>query len=134
MLDKIVDDNLMLIGDAAGQLIPMTGAGIHSGIESGKIAGKEAVDAIVGEDTSAKRLSQYRTKFEKYWGKRIKDSRKIVEMLDKFSDEDLNILSTVITNDEILALANGENTKKTIAKIVARSPGKIMKLMAAYLK
>ena len=134
MLDKIVDDNLMLVGDAAGQLIPMTGAGIHSGIEAGKIAGKEAVDAIIGEDTSAKRLNQYRIRFESYWGKRIKDSRNIVEMLDKFSDDDLNILSTVITNDEILALANGENIKKTIAKIVARSPGKIMKLMAAYLK
>jgi digeranylgeranylglycerophospholipid reductase len=134
MLDKIVDDNLMLIGDAAGQLIPMTGAGIHSGIASGKIAGVEAVAAIVGEDTSAKRLGVYRTKFERYWGKRIKDSRKIVEMLDKFSDEDLNILSTVITNDEILSLANGMGTKKTIAKIVAKSPRKIMKLMAAHLK
>jgi digeranylgeranylglycerophospholipid reductase len=134
MLDKIVEDNMMLVGDAAGQLIPMTGAGIHSGIEAGKMAGAEAVDAIVGEDTSAKRLGQYRVNFEKYWGKRIKDSRKIVEMLDKFSDEDLNALSTVITNDEILSLANGEGTKKTLAKIVARSPGKIMKLMAAYLK
>ena len=133
MLDKIVDDNLMLVGDAAGQLIPMTGAGIHSGIEAGKMAGKEAVDAIVGEDTSAKRLDQYRVKFEKYWGKRISDSRRIVEMLDRFSDEDLNALSTVITNDEILSLANGENTKRTVAKIVARSPGKIMKLMTAYL-
>lgn len=134
MLDEIVADNLILVGDAAGQLIPMTGAGIHCGIEAGKMAGKEAVDAIVGEDTSAKRLSQYRKKFEKYWGKRIRDSRRIVEMLDKFSDEDLNTLSTIITNDEILALANGENTKRTVAKIVARSPGKIMKLMAAYLK
>ncbi len=134
MLDKIVDDNLMLVGDAAGQLIPMTGAGIHSGIEAGKMAGAEAVEAIVGEDTSAKRLNQYRVKFEKYWGKRIKDSRKIVEMLDKFSDDDLNTLSTIITNEEILALANGENSKRTIAKIVARSPRKIMKLMAAYLR
>jgi digeranylgeranylglycerophospholipid reductase len=134
MLDKIVDDNLMLVGDAAGQLVPMTGAGIHSGIEAGKMAGKEAVDAIVGEDTSAKRLNQYRVKFEKYWGKRIRDSRRIVEMLDKFSDDDLNILSTVITNDEILSLANGQNTKRMVAKICARSPGKIMKLMAAYLK
>ena len=134
MLDEIVADNLILVGDAAGQLIPMTGAGIHSGIEAGKMAGKEAVDAIVGEDTSAKRLSQYRKKFEKYWGKRIRDSRRIVEMLDKFSDEDLNTLSMIITNDEILSLANGENTKRTVAKIVARTPGKIMKLMAAYLK
>ena len=134
MLNKIVDDNLMLVGDAAGQLVPMTGAGIHSGIEAGKMAGREAVDAIVGEDTSAKRLNLYRVKFEKYWGKRIRDSRRIVEMLDKFSDYDLNTLSTVITNDEILSLANGQNTKRTVAKICARSPGKIMRLMAAYLK
>jgi digeranylgeranylglycerophospholipid reductase len=134
MLNKIVDDNLMLVGDAAGQLIPMTGAGIHCGIEAGKIAGAEAVEAIVGEDTTATRLNQYRVKFERYWGKRIKDSRRIVEMLDKFSDDDLNTLSTIITNEEILALANGENSKRTIAKIIARSPRKIMKLMAAYLR
>jgi len=134
MLDKIVEDNLMLVGDAAGQLIPMTGAGIHSGIEAGKMAGAEAVEAIVSEDTSAKRLNQYRVKFERYWGKRIKDSRRIVEMLDRFSDDDLNILSTIITNEEILALANGENSKRTVAKIIARSPRKIMRLMAAYLR
>jgi digeranylgeranylglycerophospholipid reductase len=134
MLDEIVADNLILVGDAAGQLIPMTGAGIHSGIEAGKMAGKEAVDAIVGEDTSANRLNGYRKKFERYWGKRIRDSRRIVEMLDRFSDEDLDTLSTIITNEEILSLANGVNTKRTVAKIVARSPGKIMKLMASYLK
>jgi digeranylgeranylglycerophospholipid reductase len=134
MLDKIVEDNLMLVGDAAGQLVPMTGAGIHSGIEAGKAAGKEAVEAIVGEDTSAKRLNMYKVKFEKYWGKRIRDSRRIVEMLDKFSDDDVNTLSMIITNEEIVSLANGENAKRTIAKICARSPGKIIKLMAAYLK
>ena len=124
----------MLVGDAAGQLVPMTGAGIHSSIEAGKMAGKEAVEAIEEEDTSAKRLNQYRVKFEKMWGKRIRDSRRIVEMLDKFSDDDLDTLSTIITNDEILSLANGHHIKRTIAKICARSPGKIIKLMAAYLK
>jgi len=134
MLERITSDGLILVGDAAGQLIPMTGAGIHSGIEAGKMAGSEAVDAIVGEDTSATRLNQYRINFEKYWGKRMKDSRRVVEMLDKFSDDDLNSLADIITNDEILALANGENTKRIIAKIVTRSPGKIMKLMTAYLK
>jgi hypothetical protein len=73
-------------------------------------------------------------KFERYWGKRMRDSRRILEMLDKFSDDDLNILSTIITNEEILSLANGQNTKRTVAKICARSPGKIIKLMAAYLR
>jgi len=133
ILDKIVDDNLILVGDAAGQIVPCTGAGIHSSIEAGKMAGKEAAEAIKIGDTTKERLTKYRDQFDKYWGKRIRDSRKIVEMLDKFKDDDLNSLAEIITNEEILALANGENTTSALARIVARSPGKIVKLMAAYL-
>ena len=133
IIEKITDDHLILVGDAAGELIPMTGAGIHSGIEAGKLAGKEAALAVEEGNFSGKRLGVYRKNFEKYWGKRIKDSRKVVEMLDKFNDDDLNTLAEIITNDEILALTNGQNVKRTLAKIIARSPVKIMKLMKAYL-
>jgi digeranylgeranylglycerophospholipid reductase len=133
VLNKIVDDNLMLVGDAAGQIVPCTGAGIHSSIEAGKMAGAEAAEAISVGDTSKERLTRYRDKFEKYWGKRIRNSQKIVEMLDKFKDDDLNSLAEIITNDEILALANGEGTAQALARIIARSPGKIVKLMTAYL-
>jgi digeranylgeranylglycerophospholipid reductase len=97
------------------------------------MAGKEAALAVEEGNFSAKRLEVYRKNFERYWGKRINDSRRVVEMLDKFSDDDLDILSEIITNDEILSLANGQNIKRTIAKIVARSPAKIIRLMKAYL-
>jgi digeranylgeranylglycerophospholipid reductase len=127
-------DGLILVGDAAGMLIPMTGAGIHSGIESGKMAGIVAANAVIEEDVSEKRLSEFRREFDKYWGKRIKESGKVLEMLDKFKDDDLNILADVITNDDILALANGENVKMTLAGIVKRSPRKIVHLIRAYLR
>ena len=133
-LDKIIMDGLILVGDAAGMLIPMTGAGIHSGIESGKMAGIVAANAVIEEDVSEKRLSEFRREFDKYWGKRIKESGKVLEMLDKFKDDDLNILADVITNDDILALANGENVKMTLAGIVKRSPRKIVHLIRAYLR
>jgi digeranylgeranylglycerophospholipid reductase len=133
MLEKIVDDHLMLVGDAAGQLIPMTGAGVHSGVEAGKIAGAVAAEAVEEGDLSVERLSEYRTSFEKYWGKRIRDSRRVVEMLDKFNDDDLDALASIVTNEDVLNLANGNDVKKTLARIVKRSPVKIMKLIAAYL-
>lgn len=133
-LKRIVDDGLMLIGDAAGQLIPMTGAGIHPGIESGKIAGEVAAKAVKEGDVSASRLMEYRNRFDKYWGKRIKDSRRVVEMFDKFSDEDLNTLAEVITNEDISDLVNGTNVAGAVAGIIARSPGKIIRLMGAYLR
>lgn len=133
VLEKIVDEGIMLAGDAAGQLIPMTGAGIHTAIEAGKIAGKVAAEAIKEEDISIKRLSEYPQLFERYWGKRIRESRKIVEMLDKFNDEDLNNLAAIITKEDVFSLANGTNIPSTLTRIFARSPLKLMRLMKAYL-
>jgi digeranylgeranylglycerophospholipid reductase len=133
-LDTIVDNGLMLVGDAAGQLIPMTGAGIHSGIEAGKMAGRVAAKAVKEKDVSAERLWEYRSQFDEYWGKRISESRRVLNMLDKFSDEDLTLLAQVVTNEDILALANGENVAGTIAGIMRRSPRKIIRLIKAYLR
>jgi digeranylgeranylglycerophospholipid reductase len=132
--DRIVADGLMLVGDAAGQLIPMTGAGIHSSIEAGKMAGRVAAEAVKEGDVSAKRLSAYREEFDEYWGKRIRESGRVIEMIDRFSDDDLNTLSEVINNEDILALANGTNVAATIAGLVKRSPMKIIRLIRAYLR
>jgi digeranylgeranylglycerophospholipid reductase len=133
-LDRIVADGLMLVGDAAGQLMPMTGAGIHSGIEAGKMAGRVAAEAVKVGDVSERRLSAYRREFDVYWGKRIRDSCRVLEMLDRFTDEDLNTLSGVITNDDVLSLAYGINVAGTVAGLVARSPRKIIRLIGAYLR
>lgn len=133
-LDRIVENGLMLAGDSAGQLIPMTGAGIHSGIEAGKMAGRVAAEAVKERDVSAERLYTYRVEFDEYWGKRIRESSRVLDMLDKFSDEDLNTLAKVITNQDILSLANGENVAGTITGLVRRSPRKIIRLIRAYLR
>jgi digeranylgeranylglycerophospholipid reductase len=134
VLDKAVSDGLMLTGDSAGQLIPATGAGIHSGLESGKMAGEVAAKAVEEGNVSAGRLSEYEKRFDSYWGQRIRDSRKVVEMLDKFSDENLNILAKVMTHEDVLNLANGTSVARTLTRIVARSPREIINLMSAYLK
>jgi digeranylgeranylglycerophospholipid reductase len=132
-LEKIVGNGIILCGDAAGQLIPMTGAGIHSGVEAGKMAGETAARAVEEGDTSAVRLSEYERLFGEYWGKRIKDSRRVLEMLDKFSDENLNTLAKVVTNEDVLNLANGTAVARTMTKIVARAPVGILGLLSAYL-
>jgi len=133
-IDKYIMDGLILVGDAAGMLIPMTGAGIHSSIEAGKMAGKVAADAVKEGNVSEKRLQEFKKMFDKYWDKRIRESGKVLEMLDKFNDEDLNTLADVVTNDDIVALANGENVAIALAGIIKRSPGKLIHLIRAYLR
>lgn len=134
ILDQIVMDGLMLVGDAAGMVIPMTGAGIHSAIESGKMAGRVAAEAIKIGDVSEKRLKRYRDEFDRYWGKRIRESGRVLEMMDKFEDEDFNILAEVVTNEDIIALANGEKATIALAGIIKRSPKKLIKLIRSYLR
>lgn len=133
-LDEIVMDGLMLSGDSAGQLIPMTGAGIHSGIQSGKMAGRVASEAVKEGNVSAEKLNEYKKEFDVYWGKRIIEAGKVLHMLDKFSDEDLDVLADVISTEEIMHMANGLNVASTLAGLVKKSPRKLMQLIRAYLR
>ena len=98
------------------------------------MAGRVAAEAVKEGDVSEKRLLAYKTEFDKFWGKSIKESGKVLEMLDKFSDEDIEMLSDVITQDDIRSLANGENVAVSIAGLIKRSPGKIIHLVRAYLR
>jgi len=132
-LDKIIMNGLMLIGDAAGQVTPMTGAGIHSGIAAGKIAGRIAAEAIHMGDNSTTKLGEYVKGFDRYWGKSIQDSGKVLRMLDKFSDDDLNKIQEVITQEDIMNLTNGINVPTTLTRITTRSPLKLLKLLKTAL-
>lgn len=134
VIDRVVDNGLMLVGDAAGQLIPCTGAGVHTGVVAGRIAGDVAAKAVLEGDVTASRLSDYNRRFNVSWGKRIRDSRKVVEMLDRFSDEDLNTFAEILTSNDVVALANGINVAKVLVGLVKRAPLKIIRIIASYIK
>jgi digeranylgeranylglycerophospholipid reductase len=63
-IEQYVMDNMMLCGDAAGQVIPLTGAGIHTSLVSGKVAGEVAGKAILAGDPSARKLDDYKKRFD----------------------------------------------------------------------
>lgn len=49
-LPRIVHENIALVGDAAGQTHPITGAGIFSAVTCGRLAGKWAARTIARQD------------------------------------------------------------------------------------
>jgi len=89
-VESYVADNLMLCGDAASQVIPLTGAGIHTGLVAGKIAGEEAAISALKGNVSAANLQRYRDRFDKLWGQRISNSLKALDSFERFSDNELN--------------------------------------------
>ncbi|UCE74679.1 MAG: NAD(P)/FAD-dependent oxidoreductase [Methanomassiliicoccales archaeon] len=69
-IDKTVGDGILLVGDAARQVNPMTGGGIANACICGKIAGE-----VIGEAQKAQDFScEFLNKYEKRWRKRLEDS------------------------------------------------------------
>ncbi|MEW5720683.1 MAG: geranylgeranyl reductase family protein, partial [Chloroflexota bacterium] len=65
---RIVGDGIMLIGDAARQVDPLTGGGIINAMIAGRIAAQVARDAIAARDVSASFLSRYADAWRKARG------------------------------------------------------------------
>ncbi len=118
MLKKIVDDNLMLIGEAAGQVIPLTGGGIHSSIAGGAIAAEVASQALEEDDLRSSKLKAYVNEYSSYWGKRIRDSKRALSVIEKLSDKELNELAKILDSKDILDLANGEDLMRVATKLM----------------
>jgi len=124
---RYVQDNMMLCGDAAGQVIPLTGAGIHTGIAAGKIAGEVAAKAVAEGNLSGSRLKEYQERFDAYFGNRISNSLKALESFEKFSDDDLNVITEYLEGQDLVDMANGYSPTRAISLLV-RHPLLAMKV------
>lgn len=86
--ETLVKNNVMLVGDAAHQVNPVSGGGIISGMIGGMIAGEVATESLKRNDLS------YLTEYEKLWQKRLgwrhEVYYKIKEAISNFSDDTLN--------------------------------------------
>ncbi len=120
-LKSVVRDGLMICGDSAGQVIPLTGAGIHSSIVAGSIAGGVASRAVREGDISSERLAEYEAEFGRIWGNRISKSLKALRVLESLSDEDLNELAGMLKAEDVLDLANGLNLER-VARYLLKHP------------
>ena len=94
-LDKISAPGIILVGDAARQVNPLSGGGIVSGMIGGKIGGITAADAVILND-----LDHLLT-YDKAWydrlGKRHEIFNKIKNGIYGFSDEKFNDIAHSFT-------------------------------------
>jgi digeranylgeranylglycerophospholipid reductase len=65
---QIVKDGLMVVGDAARQVDPLTGGGIINAMTAGKMAASVAVEAIAAGDTSSTFLDRYHEQWKRSIG------------------------------------------------------------------
>ena len=93
-LDKISALGIMLVGDAARQVNPLSGGGIASGMIGGSIAGRIAAEAV------KMNKPDYLLSYDKAWGDRLGKRHvtfdKIKNGIYNFSDEKFNKIAHAV--------------------------------------
>jgi len=128
-LPEITRDNLMLVGDAARQLNPVTGGGLSNILVAGYLAGTVAAEAVKKNDFSHKSLGKYHKQWMKEKGNHQKVHYKLKQVFFDFSDDELN---------EIVGLlAEIPEDKLTIYQLfktaVRNKPSLLKELIKIYL-
>ncbi len=96
---NMVTEGLMLVGDAAHTVNPMTGGGIISGMRSGLLAAETAVSVIKsGQNPTKKYLQKYEEEWHKIGGKNHEKFYRIKESIFRFEDKDLNRIADGIAD------------------------------------
>ena len=94
----MVMDGLMLVGDAARTVNPVTGGGIIPGMRSGLLAAETAVKALKNSGPTRKNLIQYEKEWHKIGGKNHERFYRIKETIFRFTDDELNRIANGIAN------------------------------------
>jgi electron-transferring-flavoprotein dehydrogenase len=68
-MPRLYADGVLLVGESAGFLNAMRLKGIHLSMKSGMLAAEAIVDALAKNDTSAKALQGYQSRFEASWAR-----------------------------------------------------------------
>jgi len=78
-LPSLIADGLLVVGDAAHQVDPLTGGGITNAMTAGDIAGQVAAQACLIGDTSTTGLAAYPARFHAILGRRLERNYRLKE-------------------------------------------------------
>ncbi|MBI4176678.1 MAG: geranylgeranyl reductase family protein, partial [Candidatus Aenigmarchaeota archaeon] len=81
---KCYGQNVMLIGDAAGLINPLSGEGVGTGVISAKLAAEVAIEAMEKNDYSEKFIKQYYDRLWEAIGEEIKADYRIMRLGTRF--------------------------------------------------
>jgi len=120
-----VRDNLVLVGDAARHVDPITGGGLMLSIEGGKYAG-EVIGAAVKEQKFDKEfLMKYEIQWQQAFGKKLLRNYVAKEILLDMEDKTLDMVADSLKDYKFEEFS----TLSIIKALVGKHPSLMVKLM-----
>ena len=130
-IEKPLKGNLMLVGDAAHHINPLTGGGIASAMKGGMFAGQVCNSAIKNGTLNSEKLEEYVELINSDFVKRHKKLYNIKEAISKLTDKDYDSIASSISGipKEKLTLT------KIFTKAVYRKPSlvfDVVRVLSGY--
>lgn len=112
-IKKTYGEGVMIAGDAAHMINPLSGGGIVNAMKAGRLAGNTAAAAICAGDTSERRLSAYHEAWMQLLGEDHLKYYRIKQALENVDDASFNNLARTVNK-----IPTG---KRTIGRVFAHA-------------
>ena len=123
-----VQDGLMLVGDAAHQINPMTGGGILSAMTAGYLSGQVAIEALALNDFSKEQLNNYSDRMWKEFGKNYERFYKIRCAIDNLTDKDIDGIA-----EKVLSIPHHKRKLSSVFKAaIFKKPSLIIDVIKVF--
>jgi geranylgeranyl reductase family protein len=102
---KTYGDNVLLVGDAGGQVKPFSGGGIYTSLVAARFAAKTAAEALDANDLSAERLSVYEKRWKKKIGRELLRSLRLRRFGLELSEDEVERVVGALRSEGLQELA-----------------------------
>lgn len=129
LVKEMYGDNIMLCGDAASQVNPLTGGGITNGMLGGRFAGEVAAEAIKSGDCSKKILKKYEKLYLDEMGSEMQKYTKVTDYLWTLDDEGINKIAHKFKEMNIEKVT----TTELVKVVIKADPKSLLKLGRLFI-
>jgi geranylgeranyl reductase family protein len=130
-------DAVMLAGDAACQVKPLSGGGIYLGLLCGKHCADVAASALEDDDVSESGIAQYEKRIKEDVGKELRRAQQLRKIYVGLKDKHLEEGFKVLSDEKILKLISEHGDidyPSGLTKAVLKKAPRLMKFAGPVLK
>lgn len=135
--ESTIDDNLIMVGDSAGQANPLVLEGIRYAIEFGRAAGRIGAEAILQGDVSKESLKSYEGAMKKAIASKIATAVKVqyrwLNLSDQEWDKEIEIIGE-LSAEEFLDFIKADFGMTSMLKLAAHHPKLALRQLFEIIK
>jgi flavin-dependent dehydrogenase len=130
-------ERVVLIGDSAGQVKPISGGGIFTGTKCALICA-DVLSGMLEKDTLGPRsLNEYEKRWKALLGRELRISRRIRRTFVNVSDAQMDELVQILDRPKLLALVSDRGDldfPSELAKLLFRQAPGLLKFAGPFIK